>query len=79
MRPTLPPALLASTAGLHAADQLTLAALPLIATLTLGAGPGMVGALVAAQGAAWLLVSLPAGVLVDRKPRARVLRGAALG
>lgn len=79
MRPALPPTLLASIAGLHAADQLTLAALPLIATLTLGAGPGMIGALVAAQGAAWLLVSLPAGVLVDRAPRARVLRGAALG
>jgi predicted MFS family arabinose efflux permease len=79
MRPVLSPALLASIAGLHACDQLTLAALPLIATLLHGAGPGAIGALVAAQGAAWLLVTLPAGVLVDRAPRAQVLRGAAIG
>ncbi|MES2713839.1 MAG: MFS transporter [Pseudomonadota bacterium] len=72
-----PPALTMTLAGLHAADQIASAALPLIATLTLGAGPGAVGALVAAQGAAWLLVALPAGVLVDRAPRAAVLRGAA--
>lgn len=72
-----PLALTVTLAGLHTADQLALAALPLIATLVLGAGPGAVGALVAAQGAGWLLVALPAGVLVDRAPRALVLRGAA--
>lgn len=63
--------------GLHAADQLALAALPLIATLAFGAGPGAVGALVAAHGGAWLFVALPAGVLVDRAPRAMALRWAA--
>jgi predicted MFS family arabinose efflux permease len=79
MKSIAPPALLATLMGLHAADQITLAALPLIATLAFGAGPATVGALVAAQGAAWLLVALPAGVLVDRTPRALVLRGAAIG
>ncbi len=76
-RSTAPAALTATLTGLHAADQLALAALPLIATLTFGAGPGAVGALIAAQGAAWLLVALPAGVLVDRAPRAVMLRRAA--
>ncbi len=66
-------ALLGASAGTHAADQLALATLPLTATLVLGAGPGLVGVLVAAQSAAWLLVSLPAGVWVDRLPRRRLL------
>jgi predicted MFS family arabinose efflux permease len=79
-RPAPPPsafARLLATAGLvQAADQIALAALPVTAVLVLGAGPGLVGALVAAQTAAWLLVSLPAGVLVDRLPRRPVLLGA---
>ncbi|MBR0656579.1 MFS transporter, partial [Plastoroseomonas arctica] len=79
MSQTAPKPLLLTLLGLHAVDQIALAALPLIATLSFGAGPGAVGALVAAQGAAWLLVALPAGVLVDRAPRARVLLGAAAG
>lgn len=65
-------------AALHGADQLALAALPLVATLQLGAGPGLTGALVAAQGAAWLLVALPAGVLADRLDRRRLLAGGGL-
>ncbi|MBB3898981.1 MFS transporter [Roseococcus suduntuyensis] len=72
-----------STFALHGADQAALAALPLLATLHLGGGPGMTGALVAAQGAAWLLVSLPAGAWLDRAGRVRALRvalwAAALG
>lgn len=64
--------------GLHGADQLAMAALPLTAVLALGAGPGLVGALLAAQAAAWLAFSLPAGLLVDRFARAGLLRGAAL-
>ena len=75
---TAPAALTVGLFGLHAADQLALTALPLIATLAFGAGPAAISALVAAQGAAWLLVALPAGVLVDRAPRARVLRAAGL-
>lgn len=64
--------------GLHGADQLAMAALPLTAVLALGAGPGLVGALLAAQAAAWLAFSLPAGLLVDRLARAGLLRLAAL-
>lgn len=67
-----------AAAGVHAADQLTLAALPLTAVLLFDAGPGLVGVLVAIQGAAWLLVSLPAGVIVDRLTAPTVLLGAAL-
>jgi MFS family permease len=71
-------ALLGAAAGTHAADQLALATLPLTATLVLGAGPDVLGLLVAAQSTAWLLVSLPAGTWVDRLPRRRLLI-AALG
>src|SRR5580704_13080867 len=71
-------ALLGAAAGTHAADQLALATLPLTATLVLGAGPGVLGLLVAAQSAAWLLLSLPAGAWVDRMPR-RTLLIVALG
>ncbi len=66
-------ALLGAAAGTHAADQMALATLPLTATLVLGAGPDVLGLLVAAQSAAWLLVSLPAGAWIDRLPRRRML------
>jgi len=66
-------ALLGASAGTHAADQLALATLPLTASLVLGAGPDLIGLLVAAQSAAWLLVSLPAGVWVDRLKRRSLL------
>jgi predicted MFS family arabinose efflux permease len=61
--------LLAAGGAAHFADQLATAALPLTAVIVLGAGPGAVGTLVAMQGLAWLLASLPAGVLVDRVPK----------
>ena len=66
-------ALLGAAAGTHAADQMALATLPLTATLVLGAGPDLLGLLVAAQSAAWLLVSLPAGTWIDRLPRRHML------
>lgn len=66
-------ALLGAAAGTHAADQLALATLPLTATLVLGAGPDLLGLLVAAQSAAWLVVTLPAGAWVDRMPRRTLL------
>ena len=59
-------ALFGAAAGTHAADQLALATLPLTATLVLGAGPDILGLLVAIQSAAWLLVTLPAGAWADR-------------
>jgi len=64
--------------GLHGADQLATAALPLVAVLAIGAGPQLVGALLAAQAAAWLIFSLPAGLLVDRIGRTRLLGAATL-
>lgn len=70
--------LAAAALGLHAADQLAMAALPLTAVLSLDAGPGLVGTLLAAQAAAWLAFSLPAGLLVDRFARARLLGMATL-
>jgi len=67
--------LFAAACGAHAGDQLALAALPLTAVLVLGADAATVGMLVAAQGAAWLVGSLPAGILVDRLSRRSVLAG----
>ena len=65
--------LLGASIGTHAADPLALATLPLMATLVLQIGPGPLGLLMAAQSAAWLLVSLPAGTWVDRYPRRTLL------
>jgi predicted MFS family arabinose efflux permease len=76
--PALPRLALAAFAA-HAADQLVLAAIPLFAAVTLGLGAAELGALVAAQSAAWLVVSLPAGVVTDRMPRRLLMvRGLAL-
>ena len=73
-------ALLGAAAGTHAADQLALATLPLTATLVLGAGPDILGLLVAAQSTAWLLVTLPAGAWADCMSRRTLLIiGLALG
>jgi predicted MFS family arabinose efflux permease len=66
-------ALFGAAAGTHAADQLALATLPLTATLVLGAGPDLLGLLVATQSAAWLLLSLPAGAWIDRFSRRGLL------
>lgn len=60
------------------ADKLALDTITLAATQA-GASPRFVGFLVAAQSAAWLLVSLPAGVLADRiAPRSLILTGGGL-
>lgn len=60
------------------ADKLALDTITLAATQA-GASPRLVGLLVAAQSAAWLLVSLPAGVVADRvAPRSLILLGGAL-
>lgn len=47
-------------------DQLLVAGVPLAAATVFGLGEGAIGAVIAAQGAAWLLMSLPAGVTIDR-------------
>ncbi|MEI8145398.1 MAG: MFS transporter [Alphaproteobacteria bacterium] len=61
--------LFATASGVQAADQIAYAAIPITVVLALGGGPGLVGLLLAAQTAAWLIVSLPAGVIVDRLDR----------
>ncbi|HZH27238.1 MAG TPA: MFS transporter [Azospirillaceae bacterium] len=75
-RPPIP-AFAAASAGTYFADQAILAALPLAAAQA-GAGPGLTGALVAVQAAAWLLVSLPAGALADRASRRTLMWGGAV-
>ncbi|WP_419899059.1 MFS transporter [Roseomonas sp. USHLN139] len=77
MPPSPFPSLLGAAAGLHAADQLAVAALPLAVVLGLGGDAGLLGRLLALQGLAWLVWSLPAGLLVDRWPRRRMLALAA--
>lgn len=60
-------------------DAITVLALPLTAVLTLHAGAFALGALRAAGTAAFLLIALPAGVLVDRRRKRPVMLGADLG
>lgn len=62
-------------AGIMAAfaDRLALDSITLSATQS-GVSPRLVGLLVAAQSAAWLLVSLPAGVFADRVAPATLIR-----
>ena len=68
----------------QSAEQLSLAAVPIVAVLLLGAGPGQVGALATAQSLPFLLLSIPLGLLADRYSRrglmvwAEVLRALAL-
>jgi hypothetical protein len=69
-------AFVAAACGVHLADQLALAALPLLAVLVLDASPATVGALVAAHGAAWLVLTLPGGVWVDRAGPSATMRRA---
>jgi len=63
----------------HGAEQLSLAALPLMAALALGATPQQMGALGAAQTLPYLLLSLLAGLWADRWPRHWLMAGAEAG
>ena len=62
----------------QSAEQLSLAAAPMVAVLALGAGAGETGFLTAAQTLPFLLLSFPAGVLVDRLPRRGLMVSAEL-
>ncbi|HEV7259854.1 MAG TPA: MFS transporter [Bosea sp. (in: a-proteobacteria)] len=71
-------ALIATGVLAQFADRLALDTITLAATQA-GASPRLVGLLVAAQSAAWLLVSLPAGVFADRvAPRGLIRIGGLL-
>ena len=86
-RQQLPPAfrrLAWSNLIAQSADQIALAAAPMVAVLALGAGAGSTGLLTAAQTLPFLLLSFPAGVIADRTARrslmatAEALRSVAL-
>src|SRR5260370_32069600 len=65
-----------SNLAAQSAEQIGLAAAPIVAVLTLSAGEGATGALQTAQTLPFLLMSIPAGVLADRMSRARLMAGA---
>src|SRR5438270_7030277 len=65
-----------SNLAAQSAEQIGLAAAPLVAVLTLGAGTGATGLLQTAQTLPFLLLSIPAGVLADRMSRRRLMAGA---
>jgi predicted MFS family arabinose efflux permease len=74
-----------SNLAAQSAEQIALAAAPMVAVLALGAGVGETGLLSAAQTLPFLLLSFPLGVLADRTSRrwlmtiAEVSRAFALG
>src|SRR5262245_10767588 len=65
-----------SNLAAQSAEQVALAAAPIVAVLGLGAGAGETGLLQTAQTLPFLLMSIPAGVLADRMSRARLMGGA---
>jgi predicted MFS family arabinose efflux permease len=65
--------LTASNLAAQSAEQISLAAVPIVAVLALNAGPGEIGMLNTAQTLPFLLLSIPAGVLADRWSRARLM------
>ncbi|MBP9931257.1 MAG: MFS transporter [Rhodoferax sp.] len=62
-----------SNLAAQSAEQLSLAATPIVAVLALGAGPGEVGLLGTAQTLPFLLLSIPLGLWADRTSRLRLL------
>jgi predicted MFS family arabinose efflux permease len=65
-----------SNLAAQSAEQVGLAAAPLLAVLAFDAGAGGTGLLAAVQTLPFLLLSLPAGVLVDRFPPRALMLGA---
>jgi predicted MFS family arabinose efflux permease len=57
----------------QAAEQISLAAMPLVAVLLLGAGPGETGLLATMQTLPFLLLSIPLGLLADRVSRRQLM------
>jgi predicted MFS family arabinose efflux permease len=81
MSPPLPAALnrlVASNLAAQSAEQLSLAAVPIVAVLMLGAGPGEIGTLATAQTLPFLLLSIPFGLWADRSSRRRLMAGCEL-
>ena len=59
--------------GAQTAEQISLAAVPIVAVLVLNAGPGEIGLLAAFQTLPFLLLSIPLGLLADRISRQRLM------
>ena len=57
----------------QSAEQLSLAAVPIVAVLLLQAGPGEIGLLASVQSLPFLLLSMPLGLLADRSSRTRLM------
>lgn len=73
---SLPPAfrcLAGANLAAQSAEQLSLAAVPIVAVLLLDAGPGQIGTLAMAQTLPFLLLSIPLGVLADRVSRRHLM------
>ena len=60
----------------QAAEQVSLAAVPIVAGLLLQAGPGQIGLLSTAQTLPFLLLAIPLGLLADRVSRRRLMAAA---
>src|SRR5436309_14812784 len=65
-----------SNLAAQSAEQIGLAAAPIVAVLALGAGAGETGLLLTAQTLPFLLLAIPAGVLADRMSRRRLMASA---
>jgi len=57
----------------QSAEQLTLAAVPIVAVLMLQAGPGQIGVIAAVQSLPFLLFSMPLGLLADSMSRRKLM------
>ena len=62
-----------SNLAAQSAEQLSLAAVPMVAVLGLGAGAGEIGFLATVQTLPFLLLSIPLGLLADRSSRRRLM------
>ena len=72
----LPPAfqrLAGANLAAQAAEQVSLAAVPMVAVLALGAGPGQIGLLHTVQSLPFLLLAIPLGLLADRHSRRQLM------
>src|SRR5438067_6768930 len=65
-----------SNLAAQSAEQIALAAAPIVAVITLSAGAGETGLLQTAQTLPYLILSVPAGMLADRASRRGVMAGA---
>src|ERR1700756_5081443 len=65
-----------SNLAAQSAEQVALAAAPIVAVLLLGAGEGQTGLLQTALTLPFVLFAIPAGLLADRFSRRRLMAGA---